>query len=132
MCFCYVLQKPLIVVVTLMELQNYAALPFSVCLPEEPPVVNVDRVSPDSENTPIDNDPVLRGGTARLRCVPVAGVPIPALAWESISIPESNTHSNGDNIFFTARNLQASFCLTCTGRSAVGQHSHQQCITVSK
>ena len=107
-------------------------VPFSSS--DEPPVVEVDRVSPDPENRPIDNDPVLRGGTARLRCVPTVGTPTPTLQWGQAR-PAGSVVTNdviSGATFITVSNIQAGFCVDCVGQSAAGQHTDRQCIIVRK
>ena len=100
---------------------------------EEPPVVKVDRVDPNpSSNNPISNDPVLRGGTARIRCIPVTGIPLPALTWEQAHPPQSTVLRVEENSFITVSNVQADFCVNCIGISPVGLHSDQLCVTVRK
>ena len=102
-------------------------------LSEEPPVVEVDRVGPNpGDNTPIPNDPVIRGGTARLRCIPTGGVPVPNLEWERTLPPRSSVSGTGESSFITVSNVQADFCVNCIGRSVAGEHSDQKCITVRK
>ena len=79
-----------------------------------------------------NGQPVLKGGSVVLQCIPNAGIPPPQLRWGSSRPAGATTQRSGNSLVMVVNDVREDFCVNCTGTNIAGNDFDSECITVRK